>query len=149
MSDNLIGRLVSAKDAGILTEEDLPGYKKQDDNTIVAGSGDALWAYRNEGKINGIVVRESDCNLAIDKDDLLQRAFQIHSIPHSEFFRLPADLDKYNQLLKDVYDGKATIVDEQKQFDAAKGEFIDWVRYDEICYELNPRYSHLKEETKK
>lgn len=148
MSDNPIGRLVSTRDAGILTEEDLPGYKKQDEKTIVASNGDDLWAYRNEGKINGIVVRDSDCNLPVDKDELLQKAFKIHAIPHSEFFRLPADLDKYNQLLKDVYDGKATIVDEQKQFDAAKGEFIDWVRYDEICYELNPRYSHLKEEKK-
>lgn len=150
--------LVSARDAVLLSEDDIPWEEKQADKelnkqqTIVASTGDALWAYRNEGKINGIVVRESDRDLNVERDDQLQQAFQLHNVPHSEVFWLSPDdtdsLEKYNNLLQRVYDGTAIIVDEQKQYDTAKGKFMVWIRWDEVCYELNPRYSYLKEGTK-
>jgi ribosomal protein L25 (general stress protein Ctc) len=152
--------LTSTKDAVLLTEEDIPWDEKQaerelDKNkkqTIVASTGDALWAYRNEGKINGVVVRESDRNLNVERDDQLQQAFQPHNVPHSEVFWLSPDdtesIEKYNQLLQRVYDGTAIIVDEQKQYDTAKGKFMVWIRWDEVWYELNPRHSYLKEAKK-
>ena len=152
--------LTSTRDAVLLTEDDIPWDEKQaerelDKNkkqTIVASTGDALWAYRNEGKINGVVVRESDRNLNVERDDQLQQAFQLHNIPHSEVFWMSPDdpeaIEKYNQLLQRVYDGTAIIVDEQKQYDTAKGKFMVWIRWDEICYELNPRHSYLKEAKK-
>lgn len=150
--DNLFVRLVSARDATLLTEEDLPGYKKEDENTIVASNGEALWAYRNEGKINGVVVQESDLNLAVDSDDLIQRAFRPQFIPHSVIFWMSPDETQqnadYEKLLRDVYDGRAIIRDEQKQYDNAKAKFMVWIRYDEVHYELHPRYSYLKEESK-
>lgn len=151
-NDPILGELVSAADVDLICDEDLPGLdedqKKKDRNTVTAYNGDVLFAYREENKINGIIVNEADRDLPIEKDDEVQRYFRPHQTPHSEILRLPADNEKYNQLLQDVYDGKAIIVDEQKQFDAAKGEFIVWIRWDSVCYELSPRYSYLKEDKK-
>ena len=150
-NDPILGELVSAADVELINDEDLPGLGDEQDNknnTVTAYTGDALYDYREEHKINGIIVKEEDRDLPVERDEQLAKAFRPHYTPHSEILRLPADNDKYNQLLQDVYDGKATIVDEQKQFDAAKGEFIVWIRWDSVCYELSPRHSYLKEEKK-
>ena len=151
-NDPLLGELISPEDVVLINDEDLPGLDdekiKKDKNTVTAYNGDVLFAYREENKINGVVVNEADRDLPVERDDQIQQAFRLHHVPHSEILRLPADNEKYNQLLQDVYDGKAIIVDEQKQFDAAKGEFIVWIRWDSVCYELSPRYAYLKEDKK-
>ena len=151
-NDPLLGELISPEDVVLINDEDLPGLddekNKKDKNTVTAYNGDVLFAYREENKINGVVVNEADRDLPVERDDQIQQAFRLHHVPHSEILRLPADNEKYNQLLQDVYDGKAIIVDEQKQFDAAKGEFIVWIRWDSVCYELSPRYAYLKEDKK-
>jgi len=151
-NDPLLGELISPEDVVLINDEDLPGLdderNKKDKNTVTAYNGDVLFAYREENKINGVIVNEADRDLPVERDDQIQQFFRLHHVPHSEILRLPADNDKYNQLLQDVYDGKAIIVDEQKQFDAAKGEFIVWIRWDSVCYELSPRYAYLKEDKK-
>lgn len=154
-NDPVLGELVSPDDVELICDEDLPGLdddeeqNKGDGRTVTAYTGDALFAYREENKINNIIVKEEDRDLPIEKDEEVQRYFRPAYKPHSEIMRLPADNDKYNQLLQDVYDGKAIIVDEQKQFDAAKGEFIVWIRWDSVCYEVSPRYAYLKKEDTK
>lgn len=149
MSEDTVGRLVSAKEAFMLTDEDLPGAEQRPEG-IVASNGDALWDYRNENRINGVIVRESDRDLAVENDEMLAKAFRIHAVPKSLIFWMsPEDeesIKKYDDLLKMVSDGRAIIVNEEKQYDQSKGKFMVWIRYDEICYELHPRFSFLKEE---
>jgi len=155
--DNFMAGLVSAKDAVLLSEEDIPWdddelEKQQKNGTIVTQQGEALWSYRNENKINGITVKEEDRDLFIERDDQLPERFRPHYIPHSKIFWLsPDDVEQnaeYEKLLQDVYDGKAIIRDEQKHYDDAKAKFMVLLRYDEVCYELHPRYAYLKEESK-
>ena len=150
-NDPILGELVAPEDVELINDEDLPGLgddEQNKNNTVTAYNGDVLFAYREENKINGVIVQEDDRDLPIEKDEEVQRYFRPKHTPHSEILRLPADNEKYNQLLQDVYDGKAIIVDEQKQFDAAKGEFIVWIRWDSVCYEVSPRYAYLKEDKK-
>ena len=105
-NDPILGELVSAGDVNLICYEDLPGLDiDQDDknkkNVVTAYTGDALFAYREENKINGIIVNDADRDLPVERDDQLQQAFRLHQIPHSEILRLPADNEKYNQLLHD------------------------------------------------
>ena len=156
MSDSVMMEgLVAAKDVELLSEDDLPwddNDQQKHKNNIVVQQGEALWSYRYENKINGIVVADADRDLAIERDDQLPERFRPHFVPRSKIFWLSPDdteqNDEYEKLLKDVYDGKAIIRDEQKQYDSAKGKFMVWIRYDEVCYELHPRFSYLKEESK-
>lgn len=145
------GRLVSAKDATLITDDDLPKAEKED-NGIVFSNGDALWSYRNEGKINGYQVDSGSLNLPIERDDQLLSCFRPVMTPHSVLFWLSPDdqeeNEKYNKLLQDSYDGKISIVEEKSQYDPGKGKFMVWVLYNEVRYELHPRYSHLREEKK-
>lgn len=79
-------------------------------------SGNALWSYRNEGRINGIPVAEKDCSLPIDREDLLQAAFQLTSTPRSLIFWMSPDdedaIKAYDSLLKRAADGSVLIQDE-------------------------------------
>lgn len=149
MSEDTVGCLVSAKEAFMLTDEDLPGAEQRQEG-IVAGSGEALWSYRHENRINGVLVQECDRDLAVENEEMLSQAFRIHSVPKSMIFWMspddPESIEKYNELLNMVSDGRAIIVNEEKQYDQSKGKFLVWIRYDEICYELHPRFDFLKEE---
>lgn len=154
MSEDILytGRLVSAKDAKLITDDDLPKAEEEEQKGIVFSDGDALWSYRNEGKINGYPVDSGSLNLPIERDDQLLKCFRPRLTPHSVLFWLspddPEENEKYNKLLQESYDGKISIVDEQTQYDAGKGKFMVWVRYNEVSYELHPRHSYLKEEKK-
>ena len=152
MSDDIKVRLVSAKDATLLQDEDLPGYQKEEQGSVRISSGNLLWSYRKEHKINNIQVNPSDLDLPIDTDDLLTEAFRLHVVPRSAIFWMSPDneesIKKYDQLLKDASDGKIIIVNEDKQYDQSKGAFMVWVRYDEAAWELHPRYDYLKKEQK-
>lgn len=105
--------------------------------------------YMNKGTINGVPVAEADRCAKVDSEALLDQAFILDRKPRSSIFRLspdrPEELAAYDELLALVYGGKAIIVDETKQFDTANGCFLVWVRYDELCYMLHPRYGYLKD----
>jgi len=143
---------ISAAGARLLTEDDLPGREKEDDGSIKLSNSDALWSYREEHKIQNVQVKQSDCNLPIADDETLAKAFRLSTVPHSEMFWLsPEDteaLEKYNQIIQAAYDGKVIIVDEQKQYDQSKGKFMVWLRYDEVGWELHPRFEFIREERK-
>ena len=147
-NDPVLGELVSPDDVELICDEDLPGLgddeeqNKGDGRTVTAYTGDALFAYREENKINNIIVKEEDRDLPIEKDEEVQRYFRPAYKPHSEIMRLPADNDKYNQLLQDAADAGVEI-------EIAKGEFIVWIRWDSVCYEVSPRYAYLKKEDTK
>ena len=69
--DDFMAGLVAAKDVDLLTEDDLPwddNDQQKQKNNIVVQQGEALWSYRYENKINGIVVADGDRNLAIERD---------------------------------------------------------------------------------
>ena len=143
---------VSAAEARLLTEDDLPGREKEDNGDIKLSNSGPLWSYREEHQIQNIQVQKSDWNLPIADDDMLSKAFRLHSVPHSEMFWMSPDdeesMAKYNQILQDAYDGKIIIVDEQKQYDQSKGKFLVWLRYDEVAWELHPRFAFIREERK-
>lgn len=151
MNDSNYGQVVSVKEAGILTDNMLPGMQA-DVDTEISALGNALWSYKFEHKINGIPVATTDCNLPIDREDLLYVAFQLDTIPKSTIFWMsPEDnesIEAYDALLARVYNGNVIIVDELKQYDQTKGKFMVWIRYNEMQYSLHKRFTYLREDIK-
>lgn len=151
MNDLSYGQVVSPKEAGVLTDNMLPGKPIAQENEI-SPVGNALWSYKTEHKINGIPVAAQDCDLPIDRDDLLFVAFKLDSVPRSAVFWMsPEDTEaikQYDDLLRREYEGSIMIVDELKQYDSAKGKFITWIRYNEMQYSLHPRFTYLREDMK-
>lgn len=151
MNDSNYGQVVSVKEAGILTDNMLPGMQA-DVDTEISSLGNALWSYKFEHKINGIPVATTDCNLPIDREDLLYVAFQLDTIPKSTIFWMsPEDtesIEAYDALLARVYNGSVIIVDELKQYDQTKGKFMVWIRYNEMQYSLHKRFTYLREDIK-
>lgn len=143
------GEMVSAKEAELLPDSALPS--QQDDTPeSISSIGNALWSYKNEHKINGVQVDSKDQDLPIDRDDLLNAAFTLVSRPRSMMLWMSPDdaeaLAKYDELLQRVYDGAVIIQDEVQQYDTNKGKFMVWIRYNEVHYELHPRFQYLREE---
>lgn len=151
MNDSNYGQVVSVKEAGILTDNMLPGMQA-DPDTEISALGNALWSYKFDHKINGIPVAATDCNLPIDREDLLYVAFQLDTIPKSTIFWMsPEDnesIEAYDALLARVYNGSVIIVDELKQYDQTKGKFMVWIRYNEMQYSLHKRFTYLREDIK-
>ena len=145
------GTLISAEEAELLLDSSLPGAE-QDTESEVSPLGNALWSYKEEHRINGIKVASGDCGLPIDRDDVLNTAFQLVSVPKSLLLWLSPDdaeaIAKYDALLQQVYDGSVIIQDEIKQYDQTKGKFMVWIRYNEVSYKLHPRFQFLREEVK-
>lgn len=123
---------------------------EQQDAIRLSDQGDLLWSYQNEGRIYGVPVVKEHQGLKLDTDDAVVRVFELVRRPKSMILLMNADTaesqEKYDRLLDDVYDGRAEIVDETKQFDPAKSAFLVWVRYNELSFRLNPRFSYLLEE---
>lgn len=144
------GAVQSGDDATVAA---MPGVLEQDEGFTAPGidnTGNALWSYLNENKINGYVVAEKYRGLKIDRDDMLAVAFRPEITPRSALFRLcpenKEDNEAYEKLLKGTAEGTIDIVDETCQFDAAKSSYLVWVRYKEVQYVLHPRFNYLLEE---
>jgi len=141
------GHVVSLREA-LLSEPPTEEQKKQEN--AITDIGNALWSYLNEGRIRGVPVADSDLALPIDRDDLLDVAFQLQRTPKSKIFWMsPEDEESiklYDKMLSEQADGRIIIVDELKQYDANKCKFMVWVRYDELLFVLNPRFDYLREE---
>ena len=120
------------------------------DKAEFTSQGTALWSYRHEGRINGIPVVETDRDLLIDSDDVVNTAFRLNSKPMSKMFWLSPDtqesLKEYNELLARAADGEITITEETREFDAAHSRFIVWVHYAEISYSLHPRFEFIRKD---
>lgn len=149
--DTEYGTIVSTKETELLLDSDLPKADPEEDSEI-SPLGNALWSYKEEHRINGIQVAPGDCGLPIDRDDVLNTAFQLMSVPKSLLLWLSPDdaeaIAKYDALLQQVYDGSVIIQDEIKQYDQTKGKFMVWIRYNEVSYKLHPRFQFLREEVK-
>jgi len=149
MSRDSYGELTSMSDA-TLAEDNI--FSSQGGDDEITDAGNALWSYQHENRINGVPVAEEDRGLLIGSDDMLNVAFVLERHPRSMLLKLSLscedhhDKEKYDALLENVYNGSAIIVDEDRQFDAAKGCFIVWVRYDELQYVLHDRFKYLREE---
>lgn len=151
MNDLNYGQVISTKEAGVLTDNMLPG-RPTDTQEELSSLGNALWSYKFEHKINGVPVSETDRNLPVDREDLLNVAFQLDVVPKSAIFWMsPEDaesIEQYDALLSRVYDGSVIIIDELKQYDQSKGKFMVWIRYNEMKYSLHKRFTYLREEIK-
>lgn len=151
MNDMSYGQVVSTKEAGVLTDNMLPGSHVEATDEI-SPVGNALWSYKFEHKVNGVPVTAADRNLPIDREDLLYTAFQLVTVPKSIIFWMsPEDTEsikEYDALLAKVYDGSVIILDELKQYDPNKGKFMVWIRYNELSYSLHKRFTYLREDIK-
>lgn len=151
MNDMNYGQVVSTKEAGVLTDSMLPGGRTETAEEL-SPLGNALWSYKFEHKINGVPVTEADCNLPIDREDLLYVAFQLNTVPKSAIFWMSPEeaesIKEYDELLSRVYNGSVVIIDELKQYDPNKGKFMVWIRYNELSYSLHKRFTYLREDIK-
>ena len=148
MIDINFGDVVSARDATVDMTNELP--KLPEPQSEISSRGNALWEYREEGTINGIPVDAGDCGLMIDKEELLNVAFELQRIPRSLVVYISPEHEEgkrqYDKLLDMVAHGKVVIVDEMKQYDQSKGCFVVWTVYEEVQYKLHKRYEYLRSE---
>jgi len=146
MSDTDFGHVVPLEDTQLAED---PFQDPAQQNTIT-DIGNNLWSYHNEGRIHGIRVVDQDLGLPIDREDMLDVAFNLKRTPRSKIFWMsPEDEESiklYDDLLAQQDANQIIIVDELKQYDTNKCKFMVWVRYDELSYELYPRFSYLREE---
>lgn len=147
MSDADYGHVVSSEEA-LLTET--PQSQENSTSGVISDIGNALWYYHNQGTIRGIPVADNSIGLPIDREDLLDVAFILRRTPRSKIFWMsPEDEESiklYDKLLNAQAEGRLVIIDELKQYDMNKCKFMVWLRYDELLYELNPRFEYLREE---
>ena len=143
MSDADYGHVVSSEEA-TLTET--PNQQENSTTGVISDVGNALWYYHNEGTIRGIPVADNSVGLPIDREDLLDVAFILRRTPRSKIFWMsPEDEESiklYDKLLNAQAEGRLVIIDELKQYDMNKCKFMVWLRYDELLYELNPRFEY-------
>lgn len=147
--DTQYGAVTGVSDTSVLLDEDLPiPDMRVGDNQVYTGN--RLWEYHNENSIDGIPVDAQYTGLKIDNESLLLNAFYIFRTPSSALFIIsdadPDGLNRYNDLLASVYNGEAAILEEDKQYDANKGGYVVWIRYDKLSYVLHPRFKYLLEE---
>lgn len=146
--NDIYGSLVSMDEAEIIDDSDLLANPQNDSG--ITSEGNMLWSYREEGRIANIPVATEDRNLKIDSDELITAAFELDRKPRSLLLHMSPDdsesCEKYDKLLERAYNGEIIIVEELKQFDAANARFVVWIRYDEVCYRLHPRFHYLREE---
>ena len=125
-------------------------FKEEKAENQISTIGNELWSYHNEGRIHGIPVADNAVGLPIDRDDMLDVAFTLKRVPKSKIFWMsPEDEESiklYDAMLAQQADGQLIIIDELKQYDTSKCKFMVWLRYDELSYELNPRFDYLRED---
>lgn len=148
LASDSFGQMVSAQDA-LLCESPIADPLMAQG---ITSTGNLTWEYHNLGTINGIPVAEGDASLAIDRDDLIDAAFTLKGTPRSKVFWMSPENEEsiklYDDLLEQQSNGKIRILEELKQYDTTKSAFMVWVRYDEVEWQLNPRFAYLREELK-
>ena len=148
MSDEKIdfGHAVSIEEAQLITP---PGQEQQTKDASIDPNSD-LWSYHHLKRIQGFPVAEGDLDLPIGKESTLDDAFYLKRTPRSKIFWMsPEDEESialYDGLLALQADHQIQIIDELKQYDTSKCKFMVWIRYDETCFALNPRFDFLREE---
>lgn len=145
MSTPDYGKTVSAAEAFL---SDIPMQEEQQKRPIDSFAN-PLWMYQNTDRINGYLIDPSAKGLPIDREDLLESALYLDRRPRSLIFWMsPEDeesIAKYDELLDKQAKNEVIIVDELKQYDLGKSKFMVWIRYDEVCYKLHPRFEYLRE----
>ena len=146
LADDSFGHMVSPQEA-LLAE--LPTGEDPAQSNGITNVGNLTWEYHNLGTLNGMPVADADQNLAIDRDDLIDAAFTLKGTPRSKVFWMSPDnedsIKLYDALLERQARGEIRIMEELKQYDTTKSAFMVWVRYDEVEWQLNPRFAYLRE----
>lgn len=146
--DDAFGKAVSMKDAQIMTPDMLPMGDPESEGAVYSNDP-SLWEYHELNRINGIPVAEEDQKAPIDKPDVLSMAFVEDVKPRSAVLWISPDdteaLKKYQEIWDMVYDHRARIISEDKQYDQTKNKFMVWIRYEEVVCRLHPRFQFLKE----
>ena len=147
LADDSFGHMVSPQEA-LLAE--LPTGEDPAQSNGITNVGNLTWEYHNLGTLNGMPVADADQNLAIDRDDLIDAAFTLKGTPRSKVFWMSPDnedsIKLYDALLERQARGEIRIMEELKQYDTTKSAFMVWVRYDEVEWQLNPRFAYLRVE---
>ena len=147
LADDSFGHMVSPQEA-LLAE--LPIGEDPAQSNGITNVGNLTWEYHNLGTLNGMPVADADQNLAIERDDLIDAAFTLKGTPRSKVFWMSPDnedsIKLYDDLLERQSKGEIRIMEELKQYDTTKSAFMVWVRYDEVEWQLNPRFAYLREE---
>lgn len=148
--EDAFGKAVSMKDAAIMTPDMLPMGDPEQEGAVYSDDPD-LWEYHEQHRIHGVPVAEEDRKAPIDKPDVLRMAFVEDVKPHSVILWMsPEDEEsqrKYQEIMDMVYDHRARIISEDKQYDTTKNKFMVWIRYEELECRLHPRFQFLKEKT--
>lgn len=153
MKEEGIGHIDGVGDVALAGIDSLPGVSdlEADDSGLrISAEGNALWNYHNLGRINGVPVADDARSLPVDRDDMLAVAFTLDRRPRSLMLYMkpddPESFRAYDDIMDAVYDGRAEIIDEIRQYDAASSRFVVWIRYNELKYVLNERFAYLREE---
>ena len=146
-SDADYGHVVSSNEAMLF---ETPNQQENSTSGVILDPASSLWEYHNQGTLHGVPVADNAVGLPIDKESLLDVALTLKRTPRSKIFWMsPEDEESiklYDKLLAAQSENQLVIIDELKQYDASKCKFMVWLRYDELLYELNPRFEYLREE---
>lgn len=150
--EEVYGDLVPADGAQVMGDNLLPRVPVTEDDREITSFGNALWSYKFTGRLNGVPVRSEDRRLPIDREDLLNVAFELVSVPQSVMFWMSPDIegstDKYDELLKRAADNEIYIAEETAQYEPSKGAYLVWIKYRTQTYALHKRFEYLREESK-
>lgn len=151
-ANNEYGELVSIADTTVRMKGEVD-ETEDGSNVVNTGSsevGNVLWEYQKLGRIYGIPVNKEHVGLGITSEDMLFMMFKLSAKPGLLLLSMsPEDAEskkKYDSLLERVYDGSVRILEESRQFDATSCRFIVWIKYEELQYDLHPRYKYMAEE---
>ena len=130
---------------------DIFAEQKQEPNFTVDMSQN-MWDYRNRGTFQGMPVGDQAKNLLVENAQQLNRALQPKGVAGVwTGYISPLDQDhkylqEYTQLMQRESEGKVFFLQQNTQFCPSLNKFLVFITYLNIELDLNPRYSHLKEE---
>lgn len=145
INSDAFGAITALDDAERVAQD-----QQEDAFDVSSDAGNVLWSYHNENRLNGVPVADEDRGLKIDDEGMLGSVFVLCRTLRSMMLYLSPDggegVDRYNDLLDKINDGRAEIIDEIRQWDQDNSRFVLWVRYNDLEYRLHPRFSYLREE---
>lgn len=118
--------------------------------TFAVDRSQQLWEFNTRHTVSGVPVNSQDTNIAIQKAQQLQQAFE----PNVQLqvwtgYISPAQedkqsLNKYTAIKRAESQRKAYIVSQDKQFCPTLNKFLILLVYCNVQMSLNPRYDFLR-----
>ena len=127
-------------------------HRGDQDTTPHLDNSHQMWEYKNRGIINGVPVSQDAKNLLVNSIDQVKEALQpSYDIKVWSGYLSPQKEDKkyleeYRQIMQKSVDSSIAILKQHQFFRADIGKVMVTITYAEVEMQLNPRYSHLKQE---